>query len=202
MIGCFAAVGITYRRCLGFMAGWVFLLLVGERLDISLLKVVLVQFSAPYFIAGMALFLIYRFGGSLLPWLFVGVAWILGLVQSLGERPPAVVRFGDALGSALVVGVISLIFLVMILVALGKLDGLDWKWFTVLGALTYPLYLFHHHVGFLLIQWLHPVLGNRVTLPLVLGAVLGVAWLVYRLVEVPLQPRLKTALARSLRADA
>ncbi|WP_218034796.1 acyltransferase family protein [Acrocarpospora corrugata] len=202
MIGCFSAVGITYRRCLGFMAGWTFLLLIGERLDISLLKVVLVQFSAPYFIAGMALFLIYRFGGSLLPWLFVATAWILALVQLLGERPPAVTRFGEATGSALAVGVISLIFLVMCLVALGKLDGLDWKWFTVLGAVTYPLYLFHHHIGFLLIQWLHPILGNRLTLPVVLLTVVGVAWLVYRLVEVPLQPRLKSALARSLRADA
>ncbi|WP_308170073.1 acyltransferase family protein [Acrocarpospora catenulata] len=202
LVGCFAAIGITYRRCLGFLAGWVFLLLVAERLDVSFLKVVLVQFSAPYFIAGMALFLIYRFGGSLLPWLFVAVAWVLALVQLLGEHPAALERFGEATGSALVVGVISLIFLVMCLVAVGRLDGLDWRWFTVLGALTYPLYLFHHHIGFLLIQWLHPVLGNRVTLPVVVLAVLGVAYLVYRLVEVPLGPRLKTALARSLRADA
>ncbi|GLX96417.1 acyltransferase [Herbidospora sp. NBRC 101105] len=199
MIACFAVVGITYRRVLGFMGGWIFLLALAERLDISLLKVGLAQFGAPYFIAGMSLYLIYRFGNSLLPWLFVGLAYAFGLVQLLGEGPSAIKRFGEPLGTALVVGVISLMFLVMILVALGRLDGIDWRGLTLLGALTYPLYLFHHHVGFLMIQWLNPVLGHRVTLPVVIGIVLVVAWAVYRFVEVPAQPRLKAALSRSLK---
>lgn len=202
LIACFAAIGITYRRCLAFLGGWVFLLVIAERVDADLLQAVLVPFAAPYFIAGMALYLIHRFGGSVFPWLFVGIGWVLALVNVLGEKPAAFTRFGPSLGSALVVGVISLIFLVMILVARGSLDRLDWRWLTTLGALTYPLYLFHHHVGFLLIQALHPVLGNRLTLPLVVAAVLAVAYAVYRLVERPLQPRLKAALTRSLETTA
>jgi peptidoglycan/LPS O-acetylase OafA/YrhL len=90
-------------------------------------------------------------------------------------------------------------FAVMALVALGKLDGMDgWRWITWLGALTYPLYLFHHHVGFLLIQWLHPVLGNRVTLVVAIVAALLVAYGVHRLIERPFGPRLRAALRRSL----
>ncbi|GGO12471.1 acyltransferase [Microbispora rosea subsp. aerata] len=202
LIACFAAVGITYRRCLGFMGAWVLLLAIADRVNADLLQAVLVPFSAPYFIAGMALYLIHRFGGSLFPWLFVGAGWTLGLYTALDGEPTAIRRFGPALGSALVVGVISLIFLVMILVAVGAFDRVDWRWLTFLGTLTYPLYLFHHHVGFLLIQWLHPVLGNRVTLPLVVAAVLVVAYGVHRLVERPLQPRMRAALERSLAADA
>ncbi|GIH72821.1 acyltransferase family protein [Sphaerimonospora thailandensis] len=198
LVACFAAIGITYRRCLAFLGGWVFLLVVAERVNADLLQAVLVPFAAPYFIAGMALYLVHRFGGSFFPWLFVGVGWVLALVNVLGEKPAAFTRFGPAVGSALVVGVISLIFLVMILVARGSLDRLDWRWLTTLGALTYPLYLFHHHVGFLLIQALHPVLGNRLTLSLVVVAVLAVAYGIHRLVERPLQPRLKAALTRSL----
>ncbi|WP_204058604.1 acyltransferase family protein [Microbispora corallina] len=201
LIACFAAMGITYRRCLAFMGAWVFLLAIAERVDADLLQAVLVPFSAPYFIAGMALFLIHRFGGSLFPWLFVAAGWALALVQVLGENPPAVARFGVPLGSALVVAVISLLFLVMVLVALGVLDGLDWRWLTALGALTYPLYLFHHHLGFLLIGVLRLPLGNRLALPVVVAAVLAVAYAVHRLVERPLQSRLRAALDRSLVAD-
>jgi len=127
LIACFAAVGITYRRCLGFLGGWVFLLVVVERVDVDLLQAVLLPFSAPYFIAGMALYLIYRFGSSFLPWLFVGMGWVLGVVGALGLRPRELTRYGEALGTVLVVGVISLIFLVMALVALGAFDRLDWR---------------------------------------------------------------------------
>ena len=165
LIACFAAVGITYRRCLGFLGGWVFLLVVVERVDVDLLQAVLLPFSAPYFIAGMALYLIYRFGSSLLPWLFVLVGWVLGVVGALDLRPRELTRYGEALGTALVIGVITLIFVVMALVALGAFDRLDWRWLTALGALTYPLYLFHHHVGFLVISWLHGALGHVATLP-------------------------------------
>ncbi|MFG1860644.1 acyltransferase family protein [Microbispora bryophytorum] len=202
LIACLAAVGITYRRCLAFMGAWVLLLAIADRVDADLLQVVLVPFSAPYFIAGMALFLVHRFGGSLFPWLFVGVGWILGLYTALSEGSPVVRRYGQALGSALVVGVISLIFLVMVLVAVGAFDRIDWRWLTFLGALTYPLYLFHHHIGFLVIRWLHPALGNRLTLPLAVAAALVVAYGVHRLVERPLQPRMRAALDRSLTADA
>lgn len=200
LIACFAAVGITYRRCLGFLGGWVFLLVVVERVDVDLLQAVLLPFSAPYFIAGMALFLVYRFGNSFLPWLFVLMGWVLGVVGALGLRPRELIRYGEALGTLLVVGVISLIFLVMALVAVGAFDRLNWRWLTALGALTYPLYLFHHHVGFLVIQWLREPLGHLVTLPLAVLVVLGVAYAVHRLVEVPLGPRLRAALSRSLRA--
>ncbi|MEU8268228.1 acyltransferase [Sphaerisporangium sp. NPDC049002] len=200
LIAVFAAVGITYRRCLAFLGGWLLLLAIAERVNADLLQAFLIPFSAPYFIAGMALYLMHRFGGSLYPWLFVGAGWAIALVQVLGENPPAVKRFGMALGSALVVGVISLIFLIMILVAQGRLDGIDWRWLSWLGVLTYPLYLFHHHVGFLLIDKLHTPLGNWVTLPLVVAAALAVAYGVNRLVEVPLQPRLRAALDRSLHA--
>ncbi|MEU6424524.1 acyltransferase [Microbispora sp. NPDC046973] len=202
LIACLAAVGITYRRCLAFMGAWVLLLAIAHRVNADLLQAVLVPFSAPYFIAGMALFLVHRFGGSLFPWLFVGVGWTLALYTELDMETTASRRYGQALWSALVVGVISLIFLVMIFVAVGAFDRIDWRWLTFLGALTYPLYLFHHHVGFLLIQWLHPVLGNRLTLPLAVAAALVVAYGVHRLVERPLQPRMRAALERSLTADA
>jgi peptidoglycan/LPS O-acetylase OafA/YrhL len=149
----------------------------------------------------MALFLIHRFGGSLLPWLFVGLAWALGVIQELRTGSAAVDRFGSGLGSALLAGVITLIFALMILVAVGVFDRVDWRWLTTLGALTYPLYLFHHHVGFLLIGWLHEPLGHRLALPATVVIALGVAFAVHRLVEKPLQRPLKAALDRSISAD-
>ncbi|MBO3745905.1 acyltransferase [Streptosporangiaceae bacterium NEAU-GS5] len=198
LVGVLAAVGVTYRNCLVFLGAWTFLLLLAERSGSHLLKIVFMPVAAPYFIAGVAFYLIRRFGPSLFPWLFVAVGWIIAVSHELKEQS-IMTRFGVALGSGAVVGLVSLMFAVMALVALGKLDGLDrWRWMTWLGALTYPLYLFHHHVGFLVIQWLHPVLDNRLTLMVAIAVALLVAYAVHRLVERPLGPRLRAALRRSL----
>lgn len=200
LIACFAAIGITYRRCLAFLGGWVFLLVVAERADVDVLQAVLLPFSAPFFIAGMALYLVHRFGGSFFPWLFVAVGWVLGVIGALDGEPRVIERYGEPLGTALIVGVITLIFVVMGLVALGVFDGVDWRWLTALGVLTYPLYLFHHHIGYLVIQWLHGPLGHRLTLPVAVLVTLAVAYAVNRLIEAPFGPRLRRALTRSLRA--
>lgn len=41
---------------------------------------------------------------------------------------------------------LALFFALMAAVALGWLR-LDWKWLSVAGALTYPLYLIHQYIG-------------------------------------------------------
>jgi hypothetical protein len=88
----------------------------------------------------------------------------------------------------------------MILLALGKLNWLRWRGLTTLGATTYPLYLLHYVVGFTVIYYLNRTLSlpPAVLLVLVLAVLVLSAWLVHRLVERPLAPRLKAALSRQI----
>ncbi|MFZ1773967.1 MAG: acyltransferase [Rhizobiaceae bacterium] len=70
------------------------------------------------------------------------------------------------------------------------------KWLLLAGALTYPLYLLHQNIGYILIGALAPALGRHVALAMALGAAIALSWLIVRFVEQPLAAPLKAALRR------
>jgi peptidoglycan/LPS O-acetylase OafA/YrhL len=93
---------------------------------------------------------------------------------------------------------ITACFVVMTLLALGKLDRLRWRGLTVLGTATYPLYLLHNVAGFTLVHALrqHLTAAPVWLLTGTLIALTGLALLVHQLVERPLASRLKAVLTR------
>lgn len=65
------------------------------------------------------------------------------------------------------------------------------------GALTYPFYLVHEHLGWVVIRALHISLGlpSAETFALTVASMLLLAWLLNRYVEKQLTPRLRAALS-------
>jgi peptidoglycan/LPS O-acetylase OafA/YrhL len=183
--------GLSRRRVLTGLWIWLAAVgvvqggLLGDRVGAVLDLVVQSQF-AHYFIAGAALYLIRRFGVSgevaALVVLCLGNALHRGAWFALAVAE----RYRTEFSLAVVLGVITAIFLVMGLVAVGATRALGRPWFAVAGDLTYPLYLVHAHLGFVLIG----LLDDRIARwPLVLGLVvvmLGVAHLIHIGVQRPL----------------
>jgi peptidoglycan/LPS O-acetylase OafA/YrhL len=196
MIAVLAAVGITYRGCLVFMAAWTLGSVFADETESKLLQVMLMPTWSAYFVAGMALYLMYRFGQNLVLWGFVGVSWILAVHWSAWRTGHV---FTTANGKVVAVAVTG-IFLVMILVATGRLRRLNWRGLTVLGALTYPLYLTHSQVALPVLEYAYPVLNRWAALALVTAVSLAVAYAVYRLVERPGQTWMRTKLREALAA--
>ncbi|WP_433419469.1 acyltransferase family protein [Microtetraspora malaysiensis] len=190
-------IGVTRSRVTGMLWGWLALtfLLQSGVLPASVHSVadlvVQSQFSH-YFIAGMALCVVYR----------SGLSWNLGviIVACLGNAVYRGVEFAGKVGNhteimaGVVVAVIIAIFLVMTLIALRVTRNLGRPWFAVAGALTYPLYLIHAHVGFVIFTRL----GNRVPPHLLLISTMVVmclvAYAIHALIERPLAPVFKQAL--------
>lgn len=197
-------IGITRSRMIGVLWGWLTLtLLLQSGLLPSSLRsvadlVVQSQFSH-YFIAGMALCMAYRFG---LSWQIGAIA-----VACLGNAVYRGIEFAGKVGtryhteisSAVVVAIIITIFTVMTLVALRVTRALGRPWFAVVGALTYPLYLIHAHVGFVIFARL----GDNVQSYLLLVgtmALMGLlAYAIHALIERPLAPVLKQVLTPAVR---
>lgn len=152
---------------------------------------------APYaalFSGGAACFLIRQLGPSPGRLALVGAACAVALVAAAHEARQLSAHYGVALSVPVVLAAIVLAFAVMLAVGLGATRRLRWKGWVPLGALTYPLYLLHQQIGYLAFNsWAagHP--PWRV-LALALVAAIVLAWLVHRLVERPLAPRLKKAL--------
>ncbi|MGW4019780.1 acyltransferase family protein [Streptomyces sp. NPDC005009] len=189
--------GVTYRKVVVFCCLWTLAGVFARVADHPLTDELVMRDHAPYFIGGLALYLIHRFGGSLLLWGIVGFSFLLGQRYSVTAlwHPGA---GGDFHRDPYVIqAIVLLAFAAVAAVALGWTRWANWRWLTVAGALTYPFYLIHEHLGWFFIRVLYRYfgLGAYPTFALSVLGLLGVAWLMHRFVEKPFGPRLKRALA-------
>jgi peptidoglycan/LPS O-acetylase OafA/YrhL len=183
--------GPTYRRVLAFCAVWTISALAASASGDQLLITITQPATAPYFIAGICFYLMRRYGQNLLLWIFVVLGFLIGQHEVVDQGSRAVWGAGLKYSWVTATGLLALIFAVMALVALGRLDFVRWRGLTVLGALTYPLYLLHAQLGFAFFGPMDRRIGHAVAFLVALPAVLLVSWLVHRWVERPVSRWIK-----------
>ncbi|MFE9772579.1 acyltransferase family protein [Streptomyces sp. NPDC005931] len=185
--------GVTYRRVVVFCVLWTLAGAFARVADNPLLDEVVMRDHAPFFVGGLALYLIHRFGGDLLLWGIVGMSFLLGQRYSVMALWHPGAQGDFHVEPYVVQGIVLLAFAAVAAVALGWARRADWRWLTVAGALTYPFYLVHEHLGWFAIRVLHRGLGvgPYATLALSVAGLLALAWLLHRFVEKPFGPRLK-----------
>jgi peptidoglycan/LPS O-acetylase OafA/YrhL len=191
------AIGVTYRRVVYFCVIWlaVSVFVAGQPWLAWLVSAE----NVPYFVAGIALFLVHRFGATPLLWALVTASWLLALYR-LDSHIDATLHDRSAGTWLPAAAVVTACFGIMILVATGRLNRFDPGWLVTAGALTYPLYLIHQSLGVTVIGRLHRVVPAGLLLTGVVAALLGLAWLIHRFVERPLARRMKRGAAVSLAA--
>ncbi|MBW8739866.1 MAG: acyltransferase [Streptomyces turgidiscabies] len=188
--------GANYRSVVIFCLLWTLATALAGVTQDPLVNAVVMPEYAPFFIGGLALFLIHKFGSDLLTWGIVAVSFLLGQRYATTalwhpgangdfHRNPYVIQF-----------IVLLAFVTVAVVALGWLSWMNWRWLTVAGALTYPFYLIHEHLGWFFIRVLHRGLGldPYLTLAATITSMLLLAYVIYRTVEKPFGPRLKRAM--------
>ncbi|MFI1730509.1 acyltransferase family protein [Streptomyces acidicola] len=197
---CVVLPGATRRRVIMFCACWTLAAAIAQSANEPLLDAVLMPEYAPFFIGGIGLYLVHRDRRDMYAWGIVMVSWLIGqhyAVQELWHAPGP-----DAFSSRTSYGIVLVVtlgFVAVAAIALGRLNRIDWSWLTVAGALTYPFYLVHEHLGWVAVDVLHQGLGlsSGATLGLTLLGMLVLAWALHRWVEVRLGPALKRSLERS-----
>lgn len=206
LFGVVVLAGVTVRNVLAFCLVWLVGSVVAVQSGSALLEVVLVPEYAPCFVAGVALYLVRRQGSSLPLWLLVGLSWALAQHHLAAQVHATEKNLKHGISDLVASGLVTAAFVVVALVATGRLDRVRGRWLTVAGTLTYPLYLVHKNLGTLVVERLA---GRVPTWPLLLGltaSLLVLAWLVHRLVERPLagwlRPRLQHGLDALLRPAA
>ncbi|MEU7422683.1 acyltransferase [Streptomyces sp. NPDC040750] len=190
--------GVTYRRVVLFAGVWTLAAVVCRTSGNALTDQLVMPDYAPFFIGGLALYLIHRFGSDLLLWGIVAVSWLLGQSDATRGLWHAGARGDFHRDPWVITAVVTLAFAAVAAVALGWTRRATWSWLVTAGALTYPFYLVHEHLGWFVIRVLHRGLGLP-PWPTLAATVLGMlllAWLIHRFVEKPLGPRLRKALKR------
>ena len=199
LIGVLLALGMTRNRLIAFAAVWPVVASIAVRSGNETLATVLVGSDAPLFAGGMILYLLLRERRSVVLWLVLALNVALAGLMS-GRSQSLRIEGSTTLSvepQSYWLAILAC-FALVVAVTLTPLSRLSWKWLTVAGALTYPLYLLHSSWGQWLITKLHPHLPTAMTFAVVTAVMLLAAYLAHRFVERPLGPRLKRAVARDL----
>jgi peptidoglycan/LPS O-acetylase OafA/YrhL len=183
------ATGLTDRRAKLVCAGWLTAAVLMPVFPGAALAEVVMPDFAPYLIAGMVMFLLRRDRGDRWLWVLLAACWLVSLhhvhARVLDLKP------GFAVAAWPAPVLLTLVYAVLLAIALGAADRIDWRWLGTAGALTYPFYLLHQRVGDSLIRTVHAATGLSAP-TLITGAVLvllAVAWLINRFVERPVARR-------------
>ncbi|ANS78709.1 putative membrane protein [Serinicoccus hydrothermalis] len=203
LIGVLLALGgITRRRAIALAMLWPVLAELARATDADLLASLLIPSWAPYFAGGMLLYLLHREGPDLLVGLGLGLNVVLCIRQAtIFAEERALVHSEVAISTPVVTVLVLVMFAAVYACSSGPLARLEWRWLTLAGALTYPLYLVHGQFGFFVIESLSGTMSSYLVLVLAAAVSFLLAWLIHRFVERPVHEPLRRRLRDALERD-
>lgn len=181
-----------------FLVLWLAATLVLAALPVGILRALLVTDYAPYFIAGAMYYRLWSHGPSALRTGTILAAWLLALYQATLAIAEFEQHYRTPLDPLVAAGIVTLFFAVMALVALRRTGGLGRRRWLTLGALTYPLYLLHQNIGYMIFNAGYPAVDPHLLLWGTVALMLLASYGVHVLVERRLAARFKGLLNAAL----
>lgn len=164
---------------------WLFAAVLLWLRPLPYLYALLIPEYAPYFVAGSTFYLIFRDGWSASKLLLIAYSFSASLLMVHDDWMHMQAHFDEASFDFIIIaGAIACFFLIFLLIASGLLQRFSYSGFVYLGVLTYPLYLVHQNIGFILFNRFAGGGQSPLLLLLeVLVLMLAVAFVVHRSVE-------------------
>jgi peptidoglycan/LPS O-acetylase OafA/YrhL len=173
------------------LALWLLVTVVLDAFPAYQVQSLLITHYAPYFVAGAMFFLISSKGISTMRVATIATALAIAIRHALSLIPKFEQHYQTALDGNVIAISICLFFTLMFLVSTrrtGMVGKIDW---TIVGSLTYPLYLLHENIGFIIINLAYPRLNQHIVLWGTLGLMLVAAYGINVLIEQRYAGRLK-----------
>jgi peptidoglycan/LPS O-acetylase OafA/YrhL len=147
---CFALVvwrGLTYRRAVTFCVLWTVTSLIAPSAPGLPLGLLANPQSTPYFVAGITLYLMHRFGQTLLLYALLALQLLLAEYGLTHQAHGYAEVLGRPLRWPVAAAGVAGCFLVLLVISVTGLGRVRSRWLTWAGGLTYPLYLIHQSIG-------------------------------------------------------
>jgi peptidoglycan/LPS O-acetylase OafA/YrhL len=138
---------------------------------------------AAYFIAGATYFLIWSKGISLARIGIIVLSFGLALFKAINRLQDFEKHYNTSMNSFVVTGIITTFFFVMLLVSLRRTSFFGRNQWLLAGTLTYPLYLLHQNIGFMVFNIAYPTVNSHLLFWSTIIVVIGAAYAVHILVE-------------------
>jgi peptidoglycan/LPS O-acetylase OafA/YrhL len=191
----FLALGVFEKHCTRIVLVWLAIALLNEHLlHIKVIRVLFLTEFAGFFSAGI---LMYRWRAGLadlatLPLmalsLGVSVRTSVNLLQVIEQD------YQTAFSGPLTALLVTTLYAVLYAATSPRPSRIPPRIFLTLGAISYPLYLLHQHIGYIALNRLAAPVGGFTALMIVTLGVIVLAALVWAGVEKPLRSPLRRAL--------
>lgn len=166
------------------------------------LRYLLIVDYCAYFVAGATCYLIWSKGLSAPRLATVAVSWALALCQCLPKLREFEKTFNTQMNTTVVIIIISVFYAALLLVALRKTALFARLRWPLAGAISYPLYLLHQNIGYLIFNHLYPALSPHLLMVATMAFVIAAAYAVHVMVERRVSARLKAMLTTKLNRRA
>ncbi len=199
----FLALGLFERAGDRIVLCWLLISLVNELfLGIKPLRFVFLTEFSGFFAAGV---LIYRMragksGIAAAPMLALSFA--IALQTSLAGMRVIAEKYDSAFSGAAVALLVLGMFILFYALTTPSPTRLPLRLLGALGAMTYPLYLLHQHIGYIAFARLRGTVGDPALFAVVITGLLAAAFAVWICIDRPLQSALRPRLTAGARALA
>ncbi len=177
-----------------FLILWLICSFIFEILHINRLRRFFIIDYSPYFIAGAMYFLVWSQGISLTKIGIIIASWGLAIYNSIKILPELEKTYNTTMNSYVVAGLVTSFFLVLFLVSIQRTGFIGRNRWIIVGSLTYPLYLLHQFIGFMIFNVAYPTINNHILLWSTIILMMGLAYAVNVLVEKRFSPLMKNSL--------
>lgn len=180
------------------LAIWLIACIVLDVLQISKLRSVLIVDYAGFFIAGATFFLIWSKGLSRSRVAMLVGSFGLAMYETLREMPHFEQQFNTQIDSFIVAGIITALFLVMLSISLRRTGSFGKHQWILAGGITYPLYLLHQNIGFMIFNIAYPTIDKHLLLWGTILIAIGAAYTIHTFVEQRFSLQLKHSLDNAI----
>lgn len=182
------------HRAERFLVGWTVVTAALEFVPSGVARNLLIYDYAAYFIAGATFYLVRGQGltAGRTGLLLANLA--LALRHAWARLPGLEEHYHTTYDRAVVGTLVVAFFVVMLRVSQGQTGAFGRRTWVTAGALTYPLYLIHQNMGFMLFNAAWPTVSAHVLVWGTIGLMCAIAYLIHTRVERPLARALKRRL--------
>lgn len=175
----------------GFLLLWLAATVALKVVPIDALRFLLIADYSPYFIAGAMSFLIWSNGMTLVRMAAIFISLMLALHGALSGVAQFESHYATQMNQSVIAGIITAFFVAMLLIATRRIGFLGRRRWLIAGALTYPLYLIHQNLGFMLFNIAYPAINVHLLFWGTITLMLGISYAVHVLIERRYSPTLK-----------
>jgi peptidoglycan/LPS O-acetylase OafA/YrhL len=153
----------------------------------------IIEYSS-FFIAGATYYLIWSKGLSMTRVAIIATSWLMSVSQSLKELREFKTDYHASINNHVVIGIVTAFFIVMLLVSLRRTGVIGRTRWLLVGGITYPLYLLHQNVGYMVFNVAYPAVNVHLLFWGAIASSMVFAYAIHIFVEKQYSSSMKEAL--------